>query len=418
MPRLLGILLLVLLGCSRGSPASISGPDAVGPVHDVSSLRDGEIPLSFFGMHLVSAWSRGTTWPDAPIGVYRLHGATPRWDDLHTGPGRWADDAIAGSGLSRIDAVLLFRERHAPAAIPLYVIGGANNTPGGFPAWVARGDTLAAWREHVRMLGHRYRGRIRHWEVWNEPDCTCFYGGSIPMLARLTEAAAEELRAIDPANVVVSPSFTDGGIRLMAQFLGAGGGRHVDIFAWHQNNHSVPERDSTAIRRVRKIMAANGVGHLPLWTTEGHSNLNPGGDAAGILARTYLTLWAYGVTNFSWYAWDVYDYGPAFPGPWVTLVERGKRDTPTEAGRAYGEIARWMVGARMTEVETSREGTWIVTLDRPAGKAWAIWTTAERPKAVRIPAGVTRVRTLDGGIRDASHDTMYTPTARPVLFVR
>lgn len=36
--------------------------------------------------------------------------------------------------------------------------------------WNRCAPDLDAWRTYVRTMAERYRGRIRYWEVWNEPD--------------------------------------------------------------------------------------------------------------------------------------------------------------------------------------------------------------------------------------------------------
>jgi hypothetical protein len=393
------------------------------PVDKVSylSVPASEIPSTFFGMHLISVWVPGTVWPPVPIGLYRLVDATPRWHHLSLSPGELHDDKVGGGGVSRIYAALLFRDRFGPGTPALYTLGGGGDDlrdgvwGGGWPQWLVT-DSLDAWRSYVRTLGTRFKGDIRYWEVWNEPDCTCFYQGTPEMLAELTRIAAEELRAIDPSNVIIAPAFTEEsvGLGMMDDFLKAGGGRYVDIMAWHQLNRAEPEQDTTRIKEVLKIMERNGVGHLPLWTTEGHSLTKPGADDAAILARTYLTLWLYGVQSFSWYAWDMYEYDPLpgeAAGPWVYLVEHGRRDQPTAAGVAYGELYRWMVGATVRSAEI-KTGRWVVELDR----GWIVWQTGTRPVPWAVPGAVERVLHLDGS--ETLPGTEHTPTARPVFFRR
>lgn len=378
-------------------------------------VRDRVIPPEYFGLSLVSPWAERTVWPAVPVGLYRLINATPRWHELHTGRNRWADDPAKGTGLSRIDAVLHFRDIHSPETPAMFTLGGGDEqVRGGFPPWLEPGDTLEQWRRYVRLVGERYRGRIRYWEVWNEPDFPLFYSGTTEQLVELTRIAAEELRAIDRNNVIIAPSFTEHGLRPMKAFLAAGGGKHVDVIAWHQDNAAVPETDTVKIQAVRRVMQDRGVSHLPLWTTEGHARLERGGDPAAIVARTYLVLWAYGVRSFSWYAWDIHDYGKLDPGPWVTLVERDRPDVPTAAGIAYGEVLRWMRGARMRSLDIEGD-VWSIALTLADGhNAWVVWRTGAARTRYVLPAGVTMLRTL-GGITQTLTSPEYMPTRRPVL---
>lgn len=59
------------------------------------------------------------------------------------------------------------------------------------------------WRGFVRAVAERYRGRVRLWEVWNEPDIGFFRGTADQYLELLT-IAHEELKSVDPGNVVIS----------------------------------------------------------------------------------------------------------------------------------------------------------------------------------------------------------------------
>jgi hypothetical protein len=414
---LLRVLHVTITATVIGAPARAQSTAAASyPLAD--DVRGAVVPPEFFGMHLLSVWSPGTVWPPVPVGMYRLLNATPRWHDLHLTRGRWADDTQAGTGMSRIHAALLFRDQNAPGVPAVYTLAGGDRAhASGFPRWLgsARADTIAEWRRYVREVGTRFRGRILHWEVWNEPDCVCSYGGDTRLLVELTRAAAQELRAIDPRNRIISPAFTDTGLRHMERFLAAGGGAHVDVIAWHQDNSATPERDTTKIRQVRDMLRTHGLAHLPLWTTEGHARLRAGGDAAAIAARTHLVLWLFGVKSFHWYAWDILDYGSAFPGPWVTLARPRALDTPTEAGIAYREIARWMTGARVEDLTIDRD-LWIVRLRLATGApAWIVWRTGNRSASFAVPPAVTVMQTLDGRTRPWQGAT-HQPTERPVLF--
>lgn len=60
------------------------------------------------------------------------------------------------------------------------------------------------WRNFVRAAAEHYKGRIRVWEIWNEPD-----GGfwkpqpNAEQYAQLLKIAHEELKKADPANQVM-----------------------------------------------------------------------------------------------------------------------------------------------------------------------------------------------------------------------
>src|SRR5205085_6870107 len=81
----------------------------------------------------------------------------------------------------------------------------------------------------------RYRGRITHYEIWNEPNLPRFFSGSAEEMLSLAREAHDILKQVDPANVVVSPSATSGeaGLAWLEAYLRAGGGAACDIVGFH-----------------------------------------------------------------------------------------------------------------------------------------------------------------------------------------
>ena len=111
------------------------------------------------------------------------------------------------------------------------------------PAWAVR-DAKDFWKQPPRdpqIYAHfisrivsRYRGRIAAWEIWNEPDNTDYWTGSVDDFAALVKASVPRLRASDPnARVVLgglahgpSPFFR----RLISEYHID---REVDVVAVH-----------------------------------------------------------------------------------------------------------------------------------------------------------------------------------------
>jgi len=74
----------------------------------------------------------------------------------------------------------------------------------GIPGWglVAPSDP-ADWELFVRTLAGRVQGRVRTWEVWNEPDISPFWLSTADEYVDLLRMTAGILRDVDPANHVV-----------------------------------------------------------------------------------------------------------------------------------------------------------------------------------------------------------------------
>lgn len=63
------------------------------------------------------------------------------------------------------------------------------------------------WRIYVREISRRYKGKIRFWEIWNEPDLISFFRGTPEQFAELQKIAWDELKKTDPSNRVMSGGF-------------------------------------------------------------------------------------------------------------------------------------------------------------------------------------------------------------------
>lgn len=56
------------------------------------------------------------------------------------------------------------------------------------------------WNAFVSVITNRYKGKIKHWEVWNEPDLSGFWLGSVAQYHELLMRASQEIRATDASN--------------------------------------------------------------------------------------------------------------------------------------------------------------------------------------------------------------------------
>jgi hypothetical protein len=83
----------------------------------------------------------------------------------------------------------------------------------GTPAWATDGSPgigvprdVADWRAFVSDSARRYRGRVKAWGVWNEPNLGGFWSGSRAQYVDvLLRPAAEEIRKADPDALVCGP---------------------------------------------------------------------------------------------------------------------------------------------------------------------------------------------------------------------
>jgi len=95
------------------------------------------------------------------------------------------------------------------------------------------------WRAYVKALAGHYRGRVRHFEVWNEPDCSGFFRPKPDpaLYVALVKATAEALRSAQSDAYVVGGAMgmamTTAGLAFLDTCLRHGMADHCDALSYH-----------------------------------------------------------------------------------------------------------------------------------------------------------------------------------------
>jgi hypothetical protein len=350
-----------------------------------------KLSTDLFGLH-VHGVARGGDWPGIEFGYIRLWDAGVAWRDLEPVKDGWK--------FSVLDRYVDEAQKHGVKVLL---------TLGQTPKWAAAqpdvhspyGDGASSdprsmddWRNYVETLARRYKGRIHAWEIWNEVNVKQFYVGEFARLAEMERIAAEVLKLIDPANIVLTPSVQGGAYRQLDAYFQVGGGRHADAISYHfyaltEEPEILPER----IRKVREVMAGHGLGNKPLWNTEigwlipnsdggFGANFKPAWrkwrkagstEAAGFVVRSYLLSLDGGIRHVFWYAWDNGALG---------LTENTGR-TLKPAAHGYGRAREWLVGASFKGCSQQgggfwRDAVWRCELERDEKRQWVVWSDEEQ----------------------------------------
>jgi hypothetical protein len=398
------LALVTVVGCSNINWGRDNGEQAGIPA----------IPETLFGMHLHRVATTGTfesdrniknlsPWPTVPFATWRLMAAYVEWFELEPAQGQWNFEILDKS-------VALAEENNVEILLPLgltprWASARPDERSVYGPGKAAEPKNIEDWRNYVRTVATRYKGRIRYYELWNEANWNDFFTGTIEKMLELSREAYQVLKEVDPDIVVVSPSAANlafkgnQGLIWLDEYLAKGGGDYADVIGYHfYINVHPPERFVPVIRQAREIMAKYGQGDKPLWNTEagwlGNQPVRSDEQASAFVARAYILHWDAGVSRFYWYSWDN-------RGTTVPMVE-ADRATPTPAAIAYGETYKWLVGARMSPCTTNAEKTWTCKLNRDGGyTGWIVWNP-ERQVTFEFPEDweVRQARDLNGGNRN------------------
>lgn len=239
--------------------------------------------------------------------------------------------------------------------VPAWAISGMEANSQDDETTDAPPDDLALWGNYCARMASQYKGRVRAYQIWNEPNLRREWGNQQPDAAEYTEllrVCSEAIRPIDPDAILISAGLAPTGnndaiairddIYLDAMYR-AGFQQYVDVVGAHAPGFAPPTYgpDDAAsdgrgrwatFRRVedlRKIMIRHG-------------------DAARQMAIMEFG-WTIDPVNpdYSWYAVteaqqaeyivQAYDYALENWSPWVGLMSLIYISKPswTEANEEY-----------------------------------------------------------------------------------
>jgi polysaccharide biosynthesis protein PslG len=352
-----------------------------------------EVPGSYFGMTIIKTKLVAET----KFGSRRtLNTFGLAWTDLNPTPGKynWSNlDWVMQQAQSQGYDLLytFFRTPNWASSEP------TAPTPGYGPGECAPPSNIQYWDDFVRAIVTHAAGRIKYWEIWNEPQempPRGFYCGDISTMVKLQQHAYDIIKSIDRAAIVLTPSTAGGlGPQWMAKFLKAGGGQYADVMTFHGYSDQKGESVIPVISKFKRVFAAYGQGSKPVWDTEAGwlSTSDPNLQSA-FLAKYYLLHWSSGVSRFYWYAYDEPQWGTLWDGT------NGLRKT----GVAYEEIRKWMTGATMDGPCAVRAAVWTCNFSRPNGhKAIAVWSSVP-DSSFAVDSKYKQYRDLTGNITKIS----------------
>lgn len=410
--------------CGTAFPEFLRAAD-VPPATRVHRVRP-----EFFGLHMV--WPTRAPYienvPAVPVGAWRANLPELHWFSLEPRRNEWKFD--------KFDIAMRLME--ARGIDVLYTLGEtptwASSNPTRKGSYVygqsAAPSRLADWENYVRTVAQRYRGRIHHYELWNEPSIREVDGDNAYFtadeLVAMAKSAYRVIKQTDPQAKLASPAMVGGekGTDRLDAYLAAGGDQYTDIVSFHY--YGLPEQIPQYHAALLKVLARHGLAHLPVWNTEfgyliedptspnthplmggSFSRVLPEAEAAAWLARSLLIAAATGIERFYWHMWDGRNMGL------VTFKER----RINAAGVAYGTVAGWLTGRWAGPLQQA--GNLVSCPIAENGTTWgrAVWTRNYATRRWTIPKSwrAATMISLDGLEQKIAPDSQIELSASPVL---
>jgi polysaccharide biosynthesis protein PslG len=189
---------------------------------------------------------------------------------------QYPDEVVQGAAYYGLDLVVRLDQHPAWAsAVPLDL-----NAPPDDPA------TYAAFASAVAA---RYRGQVKAYIIWNEPNLAADWGGAAPdpaAYAALLRAAYGAIKGADPNALVVSAGLASTNDRTgqamddrayLEALYAAGAGPYFDVLGAHPYGFAYPPDDPhgahdglnmARLADLRAIMVRHGDAAKPVWATE------------------------------------------------------------------------------------------------------------------------------------------------------
>lgn len=241
----------------------------------------------------------------------------------------------------------------------------------------------ADFARYAYAVARHFRGRIRYWQVWNEPDRLVYWhpAPSPGDYATLLSAAYRAIKRADRRNVVVMAGTS--GVDLPFVRAVAARTRAFDVVSVHPYRN---EPESDLLQQVASLRRL----HRPIWFTEigwaagyGCEVCTSEDQQASYLLRFYALSAAAGVQRIFWY--DLRDdaHVASDPEGHFGLLRYDLSGKPAFA--AYGFLARLLAGARFTGAESAgQDGDYALRFSTSRGPAVVAWTTGYGASGVGV----------------------------------
>jgi Glycosyl hydrolases family 39 len=332
--------------------------------------REIPVPAEYFGMHIHHA-ANGTPWPSVPFASWRLWDSGVAWPQLEPQRDKWnfelLDHYVKLAAEHDVELVLTL------GLTPSWASARPKEPSAYQPGNAAEPRDLDDWRNYIRIVAVHYKGVIRSYEIWNEPNRKETFTGTPATMLQLSRVAYQVLKAVDPRITVISPSATSSaGIDWLAEFLKAGGCEYSDVIGYHfYVTPDAPESMIPLIQQVKKVLRSKQCESKLLWNTESGwaapKHFSSDADAASYLMRAYVVNWLMGIDRFYWYSWDNHN--------WSTLETTTRRGSEkTSVGNAYGVIHNWLLESVLQYCSVDNSGVWECQFERGRAKSWIVWS--------------------------------------------
>jgi hypothetical protein len=208
-----------------------------------------------------------------------------------------------------------------------------HDEPGHLPV-----NNLSGWSKYVSKVVEHSQGKVKRWEVWNEPPNFTGKDQTPADYAKIVVSAYDAAKAADP-DCLVGLAAKSVHLNYLEQVIDAGAKDHFDFITLHPYEvlDGIAENVGTEalflhiVPTTRKMLAARNPAkaNVPIIFTELGCDLNKGADVqASTLVKAYTMSIAQGVACVHWFEGMDGDSGP------LGLLDRNAQPRPAYTAMA------------------------------------------------------------------------------------
>ncbi len=264
------------------------------------------------------------------------------------------------------------------------------------------GDPINYWGRFVYQIVARYSDRVKHWEMWNEPEWSYFWTGTSSDYAQLlqvgyqaTKAACQDCQVLfGGLHYWENPDYYKWVLNILRDDPEADENNYFfDIMSVHLYSRSSNTYD--VVNDIRSGITARIPDH-PIWLTEtgvpvwGDARVDPviaeynyaatQDEAASYVIQSYANAWAADVSRYLFFRTHDADMGEYFG-----LMRNDRSLRPSYA--AFQVASSYLISPTLVTRDTEPGGAQRVTLwGTPRGKVSVLWNRTPNPVDLDLEA--------------------------------
>ncbi len=295
-----------------------------------------------------------------------------------------------------------------PTLIAPTSLSASSSPPQGL--YLSWNDPNNHWGDYVYHVVSHFGDRVKHWEMWNEPEWPYFWTGTSADYAQLLKVGYQATKAACPDCTVLfgglhywmNTSYYRWVLSALSSDSSASQNNYFfDVMSVHLYSRSSTVYDE--VNNIRDGMRAYGVGDHPIWLTEtgvpvwGDTQVTykpkydyaaTQNEAAAYVIQSYANSWASDVEKYFFFR--VHD---ADMGEYFGLTRNDHTLRPTYV--AYQVATTYLISPTFTTRVISDSAVRVALWGTPHGKVSVLWNESPAASVYALPAVVPEATVVD-----------------------